>query len=195
MFRKSILLVLGLALVAVVGANFMRGQEKTEGDKQPSKHEADKKAIEQLVKDLIKAFNSKDAAAMASHWTEDGEFIRNDGDAVEGREEIEKGYADYFKSLKTNPKVEVEFDNLRFPSANTAISEVTLRLKNDEGELVGSAWRNTLLVKEGGKWKIAIVRAHWDLASLRKEARSDSRLRMGRTQDVHSRQIHGQGER
>jgi uncharacterized protein (TIGR02246 family) len=158
MFRKIILLVAGLALVAGLGINFMPAQEKTGKE---TKREADKLAIEQLNKDLIKAFNKRDAAAMASYWTADGEFIRNDGDPIRGRAEIEEGYADYFKTLKANPRVEIQFDNLRFPSADTAISEVILRLKNDEGEVVGSSWRNTLLVREKGQWKVAIVR-EWD---------------------------------
>jgi uncharacterized protein (TIGR02246 family) len=158
MFRKSILLVAGLALVVGLGVNLMPAQEKNGKE---NKREADKLAIEQLNKDFIKAFNKRDAAAMASYWTADGEFIRNDGDPIRGRSEIEEGYAEYFKTLKTNPRVEIQFDNLRFPSANTAISEVTLRLKNDEGEVVGSSWRNTLLVREKGQWKVAIVR-EWD---------------------------------
>jgi hypothetical protein len=57
--------------------------------------------------------------------------------------------------------VEVQFDSLRFPSADTAVSEVTLRLKNAEGEEVASSWRNTLLVREEGKWKVAMVN-EWD---------------------------------
>jgi hypothetical protein len=38
---------------------------------------------------------------------------------------------------------------------------VTLRQKNDEGEVVASSWRDTLLVREGGQWKVAMVR-EWD---------------------------------
>ncbi len=168
MFRKNILLVTALALLVGLGVGYMTGQENTGKDTteagkdgKETKRDADKEAIEQLTKNLIKAFNKRDAAAMCAYWTADGEFIRNDGEAIHGRDNIEKGYADYFKTLKSNPKVEVEFDNLRFPSADTAISEVTLRLKDDAGEEVGSAWRNTLLVRENGKWKVAIVR-EWD---------------------------------
>src|SRR5262249_16946919 len=75
--------------------------------------------------------------------------------------EVQKGYADYFKTLKTKPNVQLQIDSIRFPSADTAVSDVTLRLKNDEGEVVASSWRNTLLVREDGQWKVAMVR-EWD---------------------------------
>jgi uncharacterized protein (TIGR02246 family) len=157
MVRKCTLLLLGLALV-VLGVGFMTAQEKTGTG---PKREADKLAIDKLVKESIQAFNNRDAAAIAAQWTADGEYIRNDGEPIRGRAAIQKGYAEYFKTLKAKPNVELQVDGLRFPSADTAYSEVTLRVKNDEGDVVASSWRNTLLAREGGKWKVAMVR-EWD---------------------------------
>src|SRR5262245_60578018 len=162
MSRKSILVFAGLALL-VLGVGFMTAQDKTAQDKtaQDPKREADKQAIEKLSKEFIQALEKRDAAAIGANWTADGEYIRNDGEPIRGRAEVEKGYADYFKTLKGKPTMEIQMDSLRFPSADTAVVEVTLRQKNEEGEEVGSSWRNTLLVREGGQWKIAIVR-EWD---------------------------------
>jgi uncharacterized protein (TIGR02246 family) len=157
MYRKSILLFTGLALL-VLGVGFIAAQDRTVKD---PKREADKRAVETLTKEMIQAFNNRDAAAIAANWTAEGEFIRNDGEPIRGRAEIQKGYAEFFKTLKGKPKVEIQIDGLRFPSADTAVSEVTLRLKNDEGDVVASSWRDTLLVREDGKWKVAIVR-EWD---------------------------------
>src|SRR5262245_10407697 len=157
MFRKSILLLGALALV-LLGVGFMIAQHGTAGD---SKREADKQAIDKLIKASVQAFNDRDAAAIAANWTADGEYLRNDGEPVRGQAEIKKGYAEFFKTLKGKPTLEVQTDNLRFPSADTAISEVTLRLKNEQGELIGSNWRNTLLVREDGQWKVAMVQ-EWD---------------------------------
>jgi len=157
MNRKAILLTAGLALL-FFGARFMIAQDKKAAD---PKREADKQAIDKLVQDQIQAFNNKDAAALAANWTEDAEYSRNDDVPFRGRAAIEKGYADYFKTLKGKPKVEVQLDGLRFPSRDSAYSEVTLRLKNGEGEVIASSWRNTLLVREDGQWKVAIV-SEWD---------------------------------
>jgi len=157
MVRTSVLVVAGLA-AAGLGLGVMSAQ--TQPAKGPDRT-ADKQAIEKLTQDAVKAFNARDAAALAANWTDEGEYIRNDGEPVRGRAEVEKAYAAFFKTLKGNPKVEVQTDGLRFTSADTAVAEVTLRLKNDEGEVVASSWRNTLVVREGGRWKVAVVQ-EWD---------------------------------
>jgi uncharacterized protein (TIGR02246 family) len=157
MSRNSILLVTGLALLGL-GVGFLTARDKT--PKGPDR-KADKRAIDKLIKQSIQAYNNRDAAAIAANWTAEGEYIRNDGEPVRGRAEIEKGYAEFFKTLKGKPKLEIQMDGLRFTSADTAVSEVTLRLKNEAGEVTVSSWRNTLLVREGGQWKVAIVQ-EWD---------------------------------
>jgi uncharacterized protein (TIGR02246 family) len=159
MFQKRIVLVIVTALIPVfLCISFMTAQDKT--DKAPNR-EADKQAIDKLIKEQIKAFNDRDAAAIAANWTANGEYMRNDGTPVRGRAEIQKGYADFFKTLKGKPTVEVQVDDLRFPSADTAVSEVTLRLKNEAGDMISSSWRNTFLTREEGQWKVAMVQ-EWD---------------------------------
>src|SRR3954454_4775519 len=130
MYRKSVLLFTGLALL-VLGAGFKTTQD---GKAKAADREADKLAIDQLTKEMIQAFENRDAAAVAAHWTVEGEFIRNDGEAIRGRAEVQKGYADYFKTLKGKPKLEIQVDGLRFPSTDTAVSQVSLRQKDDDGE-------------------------------------------------------------
>jgi uncharacterized protein (TIGR02246 family) len=157
MYRNCILLLAALTLV-FLGVGFMTAQDKS--TKGPDR-ESDKLAIDKLIKANIQAFNNRDAAAIAANWTAEAEYIRNDGEPIRGRADIQKGYAEFFRTLKGKPTVEVQIDNLRFPSADTAVSEVTLRLKNEQGELIGSNWRNTLLVREAGQWKVAMVQ-EWD---------------------------------
>lgn len=160
MSRYCIWLVTGLVLV-VLGVGFMPGQEQAAKKKgKPAKgadREADKQAIEQLIKQGIQAFDNRDAEALAALWTAEGEYVRNGGEPIRGRAEIQKGYAEFFKTLKGKSKLEVQMNGLRFTSAVTAVSDVILRLKNEEGEVAGSSWRTTSLVKEGGQWKMATV--------------------------------------
>ena len=105
MYRKSILLLAVLALAGLAmaewGVGFMTAQEKKTD--QDGKREADKQAIDKLTKDATKAFENRDAAALVAHWTADGEFVRNDGVPIRGRDEIQKAYAEYFKTLKVKP--------------------------------------------------------------------------------------------
>jgi uncharacterized protein (TIGR02246 family) len=133
-------------------------QDKGAGD---PKREVDRAAVDKLTRDMVQAFDKRDAAALASHWTEGGEFIRNDDEPVRGRAEIRKGYEDFFKTLKGKPRLEVQVHGVRFPSADVAVTEATVRLKNDQGECVASARHDTVLIREGDQWKVAIIR-EWD---------------------------------
>ena len=160
MHGKRIVLCAGLALL-VLSVSFMAAQENKEKSNDDGKRAADKQALEKLSREITEAFDKRDAAAVAAHYTTEAEFIRNDGEPIRGRAEIQKAYAEYFKTLKGKTKLEVKSDNLRFPSADSAVAEVTLYLKNEGGEIIASSWRNSLLVREGGQWKVAIVR-EWD---------------------------------
>jgi len=162
MYRNCILLVTGLVLVCLVG--FLTAQDQAAKQDQAGKgpdREADKLAIDKLVQEGITAFNNRDAAAVVANWTAEGEYLRNSGEPIRGRAEIQKGYAEFFKMLKGKPKLEVQTNGLRFTSADTAVVEVTLRVKNEEGEVTASCWRNTWLVREGGQWKVTMVH-EWD---------------------------------
>jgi uncharacterized protein (TIGR02246 family) len=156
MHWQSIVLCTVLALG--IRGDFATAQDKTPKDPQ---READRLAIDKITKEMIQAFDKRDAAAIAANWTADGEFIHNDGEPVRGRADIQKGYGEFFKTLTGKPKLEIHSDTLRFPSADMAVKETTLRLKNEEGEVVASGRQETVLVREGGKWRIAIVR-EWD---------------------------------
>jgi uncharacterized protein (TIGR02246 family) len=154
---KSLVLFTLPALV-ILGGGFTTAQDKTA--KGP-KREPDRLAIDKVTKDMLGAFEKRDAAALAANWIEEGEFIRNDGEPIRGRTRIRQGFVEFFKTLKGKPKLEIRAEALRFLFADTAVTEATLRLKNDDGDIVASGRQNTVLVREGGRWKVAIVR-EWD---------------------------------
>jgi len=128
---------------------------------QSDSRERDRLALKKVTNDMIEAFDKRDAAAIAAHWIDEGEFIHNDDEPIRGQARIERGYVEFFKTLNGHPKLQIQSDVLRFPSADMAVSETTLRLEDEEGEVVASGRQNTILVREGGQWKIAIVR-EWD---------------------------------
>jgi len=94
-----------------------------------SKRESDRLALKKVTKDMIEAFDKRDAAAIAAHWIDEGEFIHNDDEPIRGQARIERGYVEFFKTLKGHPKLQIQSDVLRFPSADMAVSETTLRLR------------------------------------------------------------------
>jgi uncharacterized protein (TIGR02246 family) len=147
-----------LLTVLLQGGGFTSAQDKTAQD---PKREPDRLAIDKLTGEMIRAFDERDAAAVAGHWTEWGEFIHNDGEPLRGRADVQKGYAEYFRTLQGKPKLEVQRDALRFPTADMAVLETTLRLRNDDGDIVACGQQNAVLVREGGQWRVAIIR-EWD---------------------------------
>lgn len=143
------------ALVAV-GVTTARDNPAEDPGREP-----DRRAIDRLNQDMIRAFEKRDAAGMAAHWTEGGEFIRNHDAPIRGRAEIQTGYAEFFKTVKGKPKVEFRSDAVRFASADMAVTEATLWLRNDDGTAVASARQEAVLVRDGGRWRLAVVR-EWD---------------------------------
>ena len=119
------------------------------------------RAVVRLTEDMVRAFGRRDAAAMAAHWTEQGEYTQNGGQSIRGRAEIQKGYSEFLKTIQGEPRVEVHLDAVRFPSADAALIEVSLVRSNDQGEVVASARQDAVLVRERDHWKLAVVR-EWD---------------------------------
>jgi uncharacterized protein (TIGR02246 family) len=157
MQRKTIALRTLLAIMAP-GGRCTVAQDETH---EIAKRVTDRMAIEKLTNHMIQAFDKRDAAAIAAIWTEKGEFIRNDEQPIRGRAAMQQGYEELFKTLKGRPTLKFQFDGLRFPSADMAVAEVTLQLKNEEGKIIASTWQDITLVREDGQWNLAIVR-EWD---------------------------------
>ena len=152
----TIVLITLLAVVLPFGGTTPAGETTRDPER-----EHDRKAVVELSQDMVRAFGRRDAAAMAANWTEDGEYVQNGGQPIRGRGEIQKGYAEFFKTIQGEPKVDVQLDAVRFPSADVAQIEATLRRRNDEGEIVASARQDAVLAREGDHWKLAVVR-EWD---------------------------------
>jgi uncharacterized protein (TIGR02246 family) len=157
MNRRAMCLVIGLA-VLFLSVGFMTAEDNKL--KIDPKREADAQAIRKLGQEYVAAYEKGDAKACASFWTNEGEFIADDGQVTEGKAAIEKSYAELFAKKEVR-KLEMEVSTLKFPSTDTAVLESTLRRKNAEGEVIASSWNHALLVREGGQWKVAMVR-EWD---------------------------------
>jgi uncharacterized protein (TIGR02246 family) len=161
MVRKTTVVLCGLGIL-LLGAGWMTAEDKAKTPDIPKdpKRAADVETIRKLGQDYIKAFEKGDAKAMAAFWTDAGEFTSEEGNVIRGRAAIEKLYADLFAKKEVR-KVDMHIDALRFPSNDTALLDATLRRTNAEGETISSSWIHSLLVREGGQWKVAVVR-EWE---------------------------------
>src|SRR5438309_664474 len=160
MRKRARFLTVG-GLLALVMVALMAGQ----GDRaaQPSsatngkgpKRKADEDAIRKQTAALVKAFNKGDAKALATLWTEEGEYIDDDGTSFRGRAAIEATYAAFYTN---NPKarLEVDIDSIRFVSKDNAIEEGYAKAQIGKAE--SSSRYSILHVREGSKWSMAVVR-------------------------------------
>jgi len=126
--------------------------------------DADREAILQSARDFTAAFEKGDAKAVASLWTEQGEYESDDGTMLLGRSAIEAAFAAHFKARPAE-KMEIKVENIRFPSRDTAVEEgLTCTTASDM--LPDSASYRVVHVREDGKWRIALCR-EWAAAQNR----------------------------
>ena len=169
----SITLKRGLFVVAAIGIGIGIGSyfksnsaAQAQGAKGKAKetdaNAPDRAAIEKSVKSFIAAFESGDAKAVAAHWTENGEYVADDGTTFRGRDAIEKEYQELFKKRKGKVKIDIDVETIRFPSKDTAIEEGHFLVRADKLQSSASKY-SVLHVREGGKWQMAVVR-EWPAA-------------------------------
>jgi uncharacterized protein (TIGR02246 family) len=171
MKRSAWCLAIGGVLVALIA--FLSTQDRSAGQTKPAKpggkssakaaktggakRADDEAAIRKATAAFIKAVEKGDPHAVAAFWTEDGEYIDDDGTTLRGRAAIEKTYAQALAKHK-KLKVEITVDSIRFPSKDTAIEEGFARsYKGDPDQPTASRY-SVLHVREGGRWLMALLR-------------------------------------
>ena len=125
----------------------------------PSESEAELDAIRTQSQVFVAAFNKRDAKAVAGCWTEDGEFIDDNGRRWAGREEIEKRYTDIF-AANPSGEIQIAIESLRLVSKGAAIedgSSIVVPAPAGAGVSKYTAFH----VKVGEQWLMASVRDLW----------------------------------
>ncbi|MCC7423028.1 MAG: SgcJ/EcaC family oxidoreductase [Planctomycetaceae bacterium] len=147
-------------LVAVTGTCLLSqsgsAQTGKADAKAPSGRAADEKAIEAASAAFAKAFEAGDVKFVAGMFTENAEYIDDDGDPIRGREELAKAYGKFFEK-RTGVKAESKSEAVRFLGTDAAIEEGKFTVTPKSGPSTVSRF-STLYVREGGKWKIALLK-------------------------------------
>lgn len=152
MMSKARFLIASFVVVALA-AGYLAGQQPAGG----TDNSADEAAVRQAGQGFLKAYLAGDAKAMAAYWTENGEYISDDGTTIRGRQNIEKAYAELFAKKGGYTDAEIDVTSIRFPSKDTAIEEGRFRVRSVKEGPTTSKY-SVLHVREGGKWHMAIVR-------------------------------------
>lgn len=113
-------------------------------------------AVRKQIESLTQAFNKHDAAAVAAHWTEQGEFITPAGEVLQGREAILEAYQKYFENNK-EAKLDVGVPAVELHSPSVASERGVARVVSPEGEPSETEYVAVHLKTPEG-WKIDSIR-------------------------------------
>ena len=136
--------------VVVLLATAPSWAEQSKGDS------ADEKALRELHREFVAAYNKENVEAVAAFYAPDADFVGILGDTYYGRAAIEKRTASFFAQNK-DAKLKSPFGSLRFITPDVAISdrseELTPTVEGEPGRLHATV----VYVKRDGKWLQASV--------------------------------------
>jgi uncharacterized protein (TIGR02246 family) len=121
---------------------------------------ADERAIRDAAQSLARAFEKGDATALASFFTEDGEYLDEGQEPVRGRAALAKAYGDFFAKRK-ELRVDLKTDNVRFLGRDTAVEEGTFTVYTKDSPPNSSRY-SALYVRQDGRWLIALLKEWGD---------------------------------
>jgi uncharacterized protein (TIGR02246 family) len=124
---------------------------------QPKGDPADEKAVRELHREVIAAYNKGDAEAVAACYAPDADLVGIRGDTYHGRAEIEKCYTTLFAHNK-GARLKSPFSSVRFLTPEVAISDHAEELTPPGEGWPGRVHATVVYVKRDGKWLQASVR-------------------------------------
>jgi len=129
--------------------------ERTAGGEQSGHKEP---AIHDLYRELLRAWNERDADRFASLFEEDGNVVGFDGSQVDGRAEIESHLRQIFENHPTGAYVG-KVRGVRFLSPDVAllraVAGMVLPGQSDLNPDL-NAIQTLMAVRRGGDWRIAL---------------------------------------
>lgn len=119
----------------------------------------DEELLHQLAADFEKAWGEADATAVATYWTEDGDYLTQTGHH-KGRAAVEEAYRQFFEGPFKDTTVDIETTSFRFLQPDVVVADGTYAVSGPEGAEVpggNGLWTN-VNVKVGDQWLIASSR-------------------------------------
>src|SRR4051794_37228576 len=153
--RRTVVITAAFGLVAAAITGFIPAQEDPKvgtGSGRPQ----DEVTIRATSQALARAFEKGDSRAVAEFWTAEGEYMDEGSDPVHGRAALEKAYAGFF-AKRPELKAESTTQTIRFLGTDTAVEEGTFTVRAKDAPADSSRY-SSLYVREGGRWRIALLK-------------------------------------
>ncbi|HEX8730244.1 MAG TPA: SgcJ/EcaC family oxidoreductase [Ktedonobacterales bacterium] len=123
----------------------------------PARMSEDERAVRALYADLLRCWNSEDAARFASLFAEDGTIIIYDGTLLSGRAEIAAQFGTIFRRFDTPTFVQI-VRKVRFISPDMAILYGAVGMYSLPQLLINptlNAVQTLMAQRSQGEWRIA----------------------------------------
>ncbi len=142
-----------------------KSEPKPAPQQQQRGREEDEKAVRANADAFAKAYNAHDAKAIAALFTPEAELVDVDGDAKQGRGEIERIFASVFEQFP-DAKMSVDVKSIRFLSGALAVEDGVATVTHEPNTPADPNRYTVLHGKHEGKWLMASAR---DLPNLPEE--------------------------
>ena len=116
----------------------------------------DEKALRKSADEFARAYNAGDAKAIAAQFALQAEMVDLDGNVVQGREAIEKSFAEQLEEPLF--KVVVEIESLRFVGDDIAVEDGHLIYTSEDDDTTLRSRYTVVHVREGGQWLVVSSR-------------------------------------
>ncbi|MGA2796998.1 MAG: SgcJ/EcaC family oxidoreductase [Thermoguttaceae bacterium] len=161
---RHAILIIALAVAGMATASDLAAQQaeraapaaQSASAVQPA-HQQDEQAIRQLADAFTKSYNAKDAKTLASLFAPGAEIVDENGNAFQGRENIEQVFDGIFKEHPKG-KIKISIKSIRFVTPATAIEDGTSTVTHEAGEPPERDRYMVVHVKQDGKWIMASAR-------------------------------------
>lgn len=124
------------------------------GALKPRAEESVDATVKKSAEAFTSAYNKGDAKAIAAGFTEDGEFIDEDGQIIKGREAIQKHFAAVFEALP-KAQIKVAVEAVRLVAANIALEEGVVEATATPQSPVEISKYVAVHVRQGDQWLLA----------------------------------------
>ncbi len=135
-----------------------------DGPAGPAVRPEDEKGIRAAIDAFAQAFGKGDARAIAGLFTENGEAVGDDGEAIQGRDALEGHYAARFADAP-GAKVETGIESIKPLAPGVATVTGRSRVLASDGSEAGAARFAATFVERDGKWLVASLRELPDKAA------------------------------
>ena len=122
-----------------------------------SRRPTDEAALHAIAEAYARAYNTGDARALASLFTDDAEMIDEDGEHLRGRSMIEEVFRSMFKE-RPGATIKIVPASLRFLGPDVAQEEGQTQVNVPEKPPATTRHYTVLFVKQGNRWMYSSVR-------------------------------------